>query len=310
MSEEATCFDPQGRRVVCLGLAAFDYLWQVVELPEGTSAKVRAHDFLTRGGGMAATAAVAVARLGGEAAFWGRAGQDREGEEMKAELATERVDVDAFRLFACGRSSISGVFVDPAGERHIANFRGEALPVEADWLPLADLKRAGALLADPRWPEGAEAAFRSARDKGVPTVLDADVADREVFERLLPFTDHAIFSEPALAAFAGRNEADALAAVARHGCRIAAVTKGSAGVSFLEAGNFSHLPAFDLEVVDTTGAGDVFHGAYALAIAAGLSIHCAMGFAAAAAALKCTQPGGRQGIPTFDETMHFWSSNQ
>ena len=109
-------------RIICLGLSALDVIWHVDQLFAGGSEKIRASAHARGGGGMAATAAVAVARLGGRSAFWGRAGQDGAGEEMRRELAAEAVDTAHFRLFPDGRSSVSGVIVDRAGERQIANF--------------------------------------------------------------------------------------------------------------------------------------------------------------------------------------------
>ena len=290
-------------KVICLGLSALDHIWTLPALPTGAG-KLRAAGFVSAGGGMAATAAVAVARLGGRAAFWGRAGDDAAGHAMRDELAREGVDVSAFRLFAGGWSSVSGVMVDPAGERVIANFRGSGLPDDPGWLPLDEAAQADAVLADPRWPEGAAPLFRAARAAGLPTVLDADVAEPEVFDCLLPLTDHAIFSAPALVTYAGVREP--LATVAAMGCAVAAVTRGEAGVDWLQDGAPGHQPAFPVDVADTTGAGDVFHGAWAFAIAAGASVPDAAGFAAAAAALKCTRPTGRAGIPTFTETMNLW----
>ncbi len=161
------------------------------------------------------------------------------------------------------------------------------------------------MLADPRWPEGAVALFEAARGKGIPTVLDADVADANVFETLLPLTGHAIFSEPALSGFAGSAGDDALAVVAGFGCKVAAVTRGAAGISWLAGHGIQRQPAYAVDAVDTTGAGDVFHGAYAFAIGAGLETADAMSFAAAAAALKCTRPGGRAGIPTLEDCLAF-----
>lgn len=293
-----SCRDPA---VICLGLAAQDHIWTMPELPPAIG-KHRASGFESSGGGMAATAAVAVAMLGGRARFWGRAGQDAAGHVMRRELALEGVDVSQFRLFEGGRSSVSGIMVDAEGERLIVNFRG-SLPADADWLP-PDPGDAGAVLADPRWPEGATRLFASARARGIPTVLDADVATPEVFEALLPLTDHAIFSEQALREYAGSD----LAAITRHGCKVAAVTRGGEGVDWLEDGQRHHCPAFHVDVVDTTGAGDVFHGAWAMAIAAGANTASAAGFASAAAALKCTRPGGRAGIPNFNDTTALWRS--
>ena len=291
-------------RVICLGLSALDLIWNVDTLFAGGSQKIKSHDYGTAGGGMAANAAVTVARLGGLAAFWGRGGEDAAGREMRAALSEQGVDVAQFRLFPDGRSSVSGILVDASGERQIANFRG-CFPESADWLPLDQLSRTSAVLADPRWVAGAVALFSAARAADIPTVLDADVADHDVFETLLPLTDHAIFSEPALAGFAGSASDESLLKVADFGCRVAAVTRGHQGVTLRESGITRNQPAYPVNAVDTTGAGDVFHGAYALAIGSGLTILDSMAFAAAAAALKCTRPGGRAGIPTLEDCLAF-----
>ncbi len=296
---------PNKPMIICVGLSALDYIWQADRLPDADLSKVRAHQFMTAGGGMAATAAVTVARLGGDAHFWGRAGDDPAGRIMHDQFVAEAVDASGFRLFPEARSSASGVFVDSEGERHIVNFRGHGLPEAADWLPLEKLASASVVLSDPRWPDGTEAAFAAARRAGVPTVLDAEVADAEIFERLLPLTDHAIFSQPALAGFAGPDIDTALKRIESHGCRISAVTLGETGVEWRESGQRCRLPAFAVTVIDTNGAGDVFHGAYAFAIGTGMAVGEAMIFASAAAALKCTRPTGREGIPTFDEIAAF-----
>src|SRR5207247_125758 len=123
------------------------------------------------------------------------------------------------------------------------NFRG-LFPEAAGWLPLEAVARASSVLADPRWVEGAATLFSEARARGIPTVLDGDMADPEVFERLLPLTDHEIFSEPALTSFAGSAKDDSLAVLARFGCRIVAVTRGVDGVSWYESGHLHRQSAF------------------------------------------------------------------
>jgi sulfofructose kinase len=291
-------------RVICLGLSALDQVWRVPDFFAGSSQKIRALDYATMGGGMAATAAVTIARLGGITAFWGRGGDDAAGREMSTALAAQGVDVGQFRLCPDGQSSVSGILVDGRGERQIVNFRGQ-FPEQADWLPLGEVKAASAVLADPRWLAGAVALFGAARANDVPTVLDAEVADADVFERLLPLTDHAIFSEPALSGFAGASDDAALNRIAGFGCRVAAVTRGANGVGWLSGNVRHHQPAYAVDAIDTTGAGDVFHGAYALAIGARLEANDAMSFAAAAAALKCTRPGGRTGIPSLEDCLAF-----
>lgn len=291
--------------VVCVGLSAWDQTWQLSSLPQG-GGKQRALGFHDGGGGMAANAAVAVARLGGRAAFWGRAGQDPAGRAMVAELAALGVDVSAFRLFEGARSSVSGILVDAEGERCIANFRGAGLPDDPQWLPLHTVTTAAAVLADPRWPAGARVVFERARQAGVITLLDGDVAEAEVFDLLLPRVDVAVFSEPGLTGYtptcAGTESRLQLAL--QRGCRVAAVTLGAQGVCWTDGGAVQHQPAFAVPVVDTTGAGDVFHGALALALGAGVVLAEAMRFAAAVAALKCTRPGGREGIPELGTVLN------
>ena len=296
-------------RVICLGLSALDQVWRVPEFFSGGSQKIKSLEYAAMGGGMAATAAVTVARLGGIAAFWGRGGDDAAGRELQAALSKEGVDVSQFRLFADGQSSVSGILVDSTGERQIVNFRGR-FPEPADWLPLHEIATAASVLADPRWLTGAVALFGAARAKKIPTILDADVADTDVFETLLPLTDHAVFSEPALSGFAGSAGDDALARIANFGCGVAAVTRGAAGVTWRAKDVVSRQPAYTVDAIDTTGAGDVFHGAYALAIGARLATAEAMAFAAAAAALKCARPGGRAGIPTLEDCLAFQRNDQ
>ena len=301
---EAFAARAAGARIICLGLSALDQIWQVEKPFAGGSEKIRAGEYATTGGGMAANAAVTIARLGGRPSFWGRAGDDPAGHEMREALSREGVDVGKFRLFPGGRSSVSGVIVDASGERQIVNFRGR-FPAEADWLPLDEVAGATAVLADPRWPEGAAALFSRARRLRIPTILDADVAERNVFEQLLPLADHAIFSEPALKNFAGTANDAALRSMAHFNCRVVAVTRGREGVSFIEDGRLRQLDAFAVDAVDTTAAGDVFHGAYAFAIGGGLAVDEAMVFASAAAAMKCTRAGGRAAIASIDDCLAF-----
>lgn len=307
MSEERVIPDARHPRVVCLGLSALDRIWRVQAPFSGGSEKIRADEHLTEPGGMAANAAVTVSRLGGIASFWGRAGKDDAGLAMADSFIAEGVDIACFRLFEDGASSVSGVIVDQAGERQIVNFRG-SYPTDPGWLPLGSLQ-ADCVLADPRWPDGAEALFRRAREQGIPTVLDGDVADAEIFERLLPLTDHAIFSEPGLAGFAGREIGAALSHATSFGSPMVAVTRGDKGVTWLEGGRMHEIPAPSVSAIDTTAAGDVFHGAYAFAIGAGLQTRDSMGFASAVAALKCTRAGGRAAIPTFDEIRSLERNN-
>jgi len=298
-------------KIICLGIATLDRVWMVDELPDG-GGKFRASDYLELGGGMAANAAVAAACLGGQVAYWGRAGEDTAGRTMQHELIRYGVNVAQFRLFRGARSSVSAIFVAHDGERMIVNFRGAGIPDNADWLPLDQLAGAAAAHADVRWVQGAHAYLAAAHALGIPTVLDGETADPDTFALLLPLVDHAIFSEPGLRSFNGGKELTgdeeriALLQKARSlGCRVAAVTRGQRETLWLDEAGVHHQPAFVVNAVDTTGAGDVFHGAYALAIGEGQSIAEAMRFSSAVAALKCTRKGGRAGIPSRAEAEQF-----
>ena len=136
----------------------------------------------------------------------------------------------------------------------------------------------------------------------MPTVLDADLGAREALVGLLKLTDYAIFSAPALREFAaGGTDAERLDHVLTLGPKHAGVTLGSEGYAWRERGDGGHVPAFGVSVTDTTGAGDAFHGTFALMLAEGRTAAESARSAAAVAALKCTRLGSRAGLPTRAE---------
>lgn len=295
-------------RVACVGHAVLDHVFNVpsLSLPPGKNFSTNRREV---GGGLAATAAVAVARLGGEARLFSRLGVDGVGDTVKEQLVVEGVVVDGCRQFQGRRSSCSAVLVDPEGERLIVNDSDPDMPVSADWLPLPELIGCGAVLADPRWVEGGVTALSAAKAAGRPAVLDAERGSVPVPKELIAAADHVIFSTDGLAQLADADfEPEQLQRFAPH-ARVSAVTLGGEGVAWLEEGDLHRLPAFSVPVVDTLGAGDVFHGAYALAMARSMPIRDAMRFASAAAALKCTKPGGREGIPTAASLETFMKDN-
>ena len=292
--------------VACVGIAVMDLVFEVDVLPDGPT-KHFASSYREIGGGPAANAAVTIARLGGDAHLWARVGDDHWGRRIVDGLQADGVDVGAVRPIQDGRSGVSAVMVDGAGERMIVNFSDRTLPADAAWLPVETLSRFSAVLSDLRWPEAAFRALRAARDLGIPAVLDADVTDRQIPLAAAEAASHVVFSEPALARWSGRGDtADGLKmAVDRFGGWVA-VTVGSQGAYWTaEDEAVHHQPAFQVTAVDTLGAGDVFHGAFAGALAAGQAETDALRWAAGAAALKCTRPGGRAGIPTEDELRRF-----
>lgn len=290
----------QGRPpyVQCLGAATLDTVLRVPAIPP--HGKVLADACAVFGAGMASAAAASIARLGGRAGIWGRVGDDEAGARWLRDLAAEGVDVSGVRAVAGRRTAISTIIVDAAGERLIVPFYDPDMPREPDWLPLGRLAEAGALLVDTRWPDGAAAALDAARAAGVPAILDADVADPAVLRDLAGRADHVVCSEPGLRLLEPSGELAALAA-RLPAAVVVAVTLGAAGVRWIADGGAGFQPGFPVAAVDTLSAGDVFHGAYALAIAERRPVADAMRFAAAAAAIKVTRFGGRLGAPTRPE---------
>ena len=183
------------------------------------------------------------------------------------------------------------------------------MSMDSSWLPLERIAGAAAVLSDLRWLEGTRDAFKEARARGVPTLLDADLGGGvgALLAEFLGLTDYAIFSGPALDIFApGMDERAQLESVLALGVRHAGVTRGADGYAWLsKSGATGHQPGFAAEIVDTTGAGDAFHGAFAWALADGRpAAECAR-IAAAVAALKCRKLGARAGLPTRAELDEF-----
>jgi sulfofructose kinase len=265
-------------------------------------AKIAASSLQEAGGGCAAIASVTIARLGGAAALWARVGGDDAGALVLRELSAEGVDVSGARTHAGCRTPSAAVIVDRWGERLIVSHVDLRLPSGSDWLPLEEIARASAVLVDIRWPEAALAVLARARREDVRGVVDVDLGPQARIEEIVSLASDAIFSAPALARLAGTRDVEAgLRAASRLGARLVGVTGGEKGVWWLEAGLIHHQPAHSVEAVDTTGAGDVFHGAYALAVAEGRPVAQAMRFASVAAALKCARTGGHRGCPARAE---------
>ncbi len=301
---------PSPKRIICVGHAALDRIYRIQAFPPEPT-KVRAFEHIEAGGGMAANAAVVAARLGAKVELWSRVGDDNAGSLIRAGLKAEKVDVRYLHSFEEARSSTSAVIVDGKGERLIVGMRDTAIPSGTSWLPLERVAEADVVLGDLRWLEAVRLVFAQARQAGVPTVLDADLGAREALPDILRLTDYAVFSAAALRDFvrAGTDE-ERLAAVIGHGVPHAGVTLGADGYRWAQGdGGGGYQAGFKVDVVDTTGAGDAFHGAFALMVAEGRPpAECAR-VAAAVAAMKCRRLGSRAGLPTRQELEAFLAAH-
>jgi sulfofructose kinase len=283
--------------VLCVGHAAHDLVYRVPAIP-ADPVKVIATDFYECGGGMAANAAVAIARLGGHAHYCGRVADDALGARILRDLEAEGVDCSLARKVPGCRSPLSSILVDDRGHRLICSYTDGSLDPDTRWIPLATIARFQAVLVDVRWPEGSAAVLDAARAAAVPALLDADVAGREVLRDLASRATHALFSQPGLARASNAESAsEALRDVRTPTHRVTGVTQGEDGFLWLDDEGEHRGPAHSVVAIDTLAAGDVWHGALALAIAEGQAMDSAVRFANAAAAIKCCRPGGRLGAP-------------
>jgi sulfofructose kinase len=296
--------------ILCLGMSAQDAIYRVPAIPT-VPTKILATGFIECGGGMAANASVAVARLGGQAHYWGRVGADALGSRILAQLAAEGVDTGTVRRISGCVSPSAAILVADDGERLVCAYNDPRLDPDASWLPLGRVDEFAAVLVDVRWPAGAAAVLDVARRHGIPAVLDGDIGPTEALRDLAGRATHIAFSEPGLAQVSGIGAPGAgLRRIAAEVPGHVGVTLGPDGFLWWDGAQERRLAAPAIRAVDTLAAGDTWHGAFTLALGEGLGIEAAARFANTAAAIKCTRFGGRLGTPTRSEVMEFAASER
>lgn len=286
-----------------------DEIFRVDEFPPADG-KAQASEFMAIGGGCAANAAIAIARLGGRASFagplGGPAGQEPISDRILAGLVPEGVDCGGCVRLDGVASAISAIFVNARGERTIATYRDHRLDAVTPRDASALAADADAVLADNRFPNFALPICSAALRRGIPVVLDAD-KPAQPDDPLFAACSHIVFSSEGLRATMRTD--DLAAALRQFGERthaFIAVTNGASPVLWRdEVGAIRRLPVFRVSAVDTLAAGDVFHGAFALALVEGGDTEAALRFAAAAASLKCARFGGSAAAPMRAEVDAF-----
>src|ERR1700692_4232669 len=296
-------------RILCIGMPVRDLTFRVHGLPARGS-KENATHFDEICGGNALNGAIGIVRLGGRASISGPMGDAREtpSRYIFEKLAHEGIETKHIVHMPGLVTPISSIMIDPSGERTIVTFRDPEL-----WkvqLPDTDklLKECNATL-----PESLCAAFCTdlcveARRRGIPVIVDVDRA-MSLREGMLTASSHLVFSSDPLQETAGvADDGEALKKIAKLTPSFLAGTRGALGTIWLdEHQNLQQTPAFPVHTVDTLGAGDVFHGAFALAVTENQDIPSALRFASAAAALKCTRFGGAFAAPQRAEVAELLS---
>ncbi len=287
--------------VVGVGLNATDTIIRLPNFPAFDS-KVRLISSDVRAGGQVASAMVACQRWGLRTRYVGKVGDDWAADFQQQQLDAERVESHLIREPSCP-SPASFILVDTrSGERTVLWGRDQRVELRPEELRREWIETASALLVDGHDTAAAAQAARWAREAGIPVVGDFDNLYPGV-QALLENVDYLISSS----SFPARltNETDLLKALpqiqAQLKCHLMAANLGRDGVVGWGGRKFFYSPAFQVNAIDTTGAGDIFHGAFVYGIVKGMSIEQNLEFSCAAAGLACTGIGARGGIATLDE---------
>jgi sulfofructose kinase len=292
--------------ILCAGGAVQDIIMRVDKFPEPGS-KVQASEFLITIGGQSGNAAVAIARLGAKVIYAGPLGDENDdiANRVVSSLTREGVDCSHALRVTDAISSVSTIMIDAAGEKMIATRRGRKLTGSVPTDPLQAVATANAVLLDNRYPDFVLPIAKAAQARDIPRVLDFDWGVPPD-DPLLQACTHVIASSEALRVTTGiDNLPAALQKLRPHYKGFLAVTDGPEGIYWLDNSVVRHMKAFKVKVVDTLGAGDVFHGAFTLRLIETGNIVESMRFAGAAAAIKCTRFGGLMGAATREEVDGF-----
>jgi ribokinase len=288
--------------VLGYGAVAVDELYYVSHYPPADS-KAPIVAQRRQGGGLTGTALVAAARLGVRAAYCGVLGDDPLSDYTRQAFAAEGVD-NAPVLRQAGAEPVhSVVIVDQStGARTILFSYAHFVPRRAESITEELIANCRVLFADHTGEQGGLRAAQIARCLGIPVVCDVERDDRPCVAELIEVADHLIIGVHMAQRLTGLVDPARMAqSLARPDRVCLAVTAGSEGCWFSESGGeIRHVPALAVRAVDTTGCGDVFHGAHAAGLARGMSVPKAIRLATVTAGIKATKPGGREGIATWD----------
>lgn len=290
------------------GVNAVDHLLVVPEFPDSDT-KTRLLRHQQGAGGQTASAIVALQRLGMRTAYAGRFGSDAEGRFGLASLKDEGIDIEFAETIEGARTQVGYIIIEAKrGERTVIWNRDERLAYGAHEAPLEFAGRARVIHLDSHDPLACARMARAARAAG--TIVSADIDNvYEGLPELLPLIDVLISSKEFPRLLTGMEDAHAalIEIKSRYGCALVGLTKGGRGATILCEGEFLETPAFQVPggCVDTTGAGDAFHGGFLYGLLRGEEIEMSMKIGCAVAALGCRALGARTGLPTRDELHNF-----
>ena len=287
--------------VVGLGQCCIDYLGSVDQYP-GIDEKEEVNNLTVQGGGPVATAMVTLSRLGASTAFIGKISDDSFGDLIKDGLISEHVNIDYIVIEKGKRSQFAFIVIEKeTGKRTVLWSSATVTPLVAEEINRDVIDSAKVLLLDGLMKDISIVAAEYARDSGVNVVVDAG-SMREGALALVHLSDYFIASDDFARQFFHADDPKAAAIeLLALGAKTVIVTLGEKGSICLTPERYFYQPAFKVKAVDTTGCGDVFHGAFIFGLLQKWDLNETIRFASATAALKCREIGGRTAIPVLKE---------
>lgn len=290
--------------VLCVGHACYDLVFSVEQHPKADE-KIFATDLNSSGGGPAANAAITVSRLGLKAAFSGYLGNDLYGNMHQQELQNHQVNTqllvrDEFP------TPLSTVLVKPDGKRALINYKGATRQLPRKAIDFSAIT-AKAILFDGHEPQISLDLIKFAKLKAIPTILDAGSL-HEGTSLLIDQVDYLVASEKFAHQYAGNIE-NALDLMTKLSPTVV-ITLGEKGLIWQRGKQSGSMEAYSIKAIDTTGAGDAFHGAFAVAVAKQMAWNEILAYSSAAGSLCCTKIGARQGLPWEHEVRELIKDGQ
>ena len=308
-NEERAGEIPKKFDVFGFGHCCTDYLIEVDPFPE-KGKKGDVTNSIVIGGGPVPTAVLTIVKFGCTAGFCGKIGNDEDGRLVMAGLNEGGVDTTHMIIKNGASTARAFIWIDPKdATRTIALDRTNiSFPSEEEFDENL-VKQSRAFLCDGRPTEACLKGLKVAREHGVLSVLDAG-AVRPRFAEILKLVDYAVVSSDLADTLSPGATPEGLAEdLVRLGAGNAIVTIGAKGAVWSDGADSGHVPGFEVDAVDSTGAGDVFHGAFIFGLLKNWTLTASTRFANAAAALSCRFLSGRKGIPQLSEVMDFLNAS-
>jgi len=278
--------------VLCVGHASYDIAMAAEHHPAADE-KILANAMQLAGGGPAANAAVCVARLGGKAGFCGYLGNDLFGNAHRHEFEAEGVDTS---LIVQGNypSPVSQILAKPDGARSVVNFKADTPCLAADAVTVSHPPKV--MLFDGHEPRISMHLCQWAKTNNIPTVLDAGSLHQGTKD-LAGAVDYLVASVKFAVQFTGADSPQSALQIMQETADCIVITMGESGLIWSKNGEAGSMKAFTVDAIDSTGAGDAFHGAFAYGLSSGMNWHALLRYASATGALTCTKLGARMALP-------------